>query len=124
MNAMRVALPKTYHHPVRLGTGCSSAWRTQATRPLRSSSQPRNPLITLASRERNGARQNFHLPALDANRVAAERLRRRAGCDASVRVVDTPVAGAEKELGLREPPHRAPQVRAVHRERGEARLAL
>ena len=38
---MRVALPKTYHQPVRGGTGCSSARRVAVMRPLRSSSQAR-----------------------------------------------------------------------------------
>ncbi len=42
---MSVALPKTYHHPVRGGTGCARARRVAVMSPLRSSSQARKRVI-------------------------------------------------------------------------------
>ena len=59
--ARKVALPNTYHHPVRGGTGCSSACRVQVTRPLRSSIQARSLRMRAASGDRDGARLDLDL---------------------------------------------------------------
>src|SRR5579864_5439408 len=102
-NARNVALPNTYHHPVRGGTGCSSTPRAQVRRPVRSSSTARSRLITCPSPERDLAREDLHLSRLDPHLVPRERLGRRAGGDAAVGVVHAAVAGAEEELRIGEP---------------------
>src|SRR5262249_50868121 len=118
-NARRVALPKTYHHPVRGGTGCSSARRAAVRRPLRSSSQSKNSLITPASHDRDRTRQDLDLPVPNTYGVLRKRLGRRTGSDGTVGVIDAAVTRTEEELGVAEPPYRTPQVSAVDRKRGE-----
>src|SRR6266542_920104 len=118
--ARKVALPKVYHHPVRGGTGCSSACLTQLTNPLRSSSQTRKRRITSASRDRERAREDLHPAVPHPHRIAGERLGWRTRSHRAVAVVDAAVAGAEKELRIGEPAHRAAEVGTVHGERGEA----
>ncbi len=94
MKAMSVALPKTYHQPVLLGTGCSSAHRVQETSPVRSSTQASNRLITRPSRDGDRTRLDLDLPVPDSDRILGQRLRRGAGGHAAVGVVHAPVAGA------------------------------
>src|SRR5713101_7385288 len=120
MNARNVALPKTYHQPVRRGTGCSNTPRNQLSSPVRSSKAARRCLITPRSPERDLSRQNLHLPVSHPRPIAGEGFGRRAARDAAVGVVHAAVARTEEELGVGEPPHRAAEVSAVDRERGEA----
>src|SRR5918994_7097348 len=87
MKARRVALPKTYHHPVRGGTGCASARRAALRRPLRSSIQAKNCLITSGSGDRDRAGLDLDLTAAYPPRIGGERLGRRPRRDRSVGVV-------------------------------------
>src|SRR6185437_11514257 len=118
-NASKVALPNTYHQPVRGGTGCSSAWRADVRSPLRSSSQAKKRLITPASRYGNRTGEDFHLAVSHLHRILRQWMGGRAGGHRAVGVVHATVAGAEEKLGLTEPAHRATQVGTVDRERGK-----
>src|SRR4029077_3882939 len=124
MNARKVALPKTYHQPVRGGTGCASTPRAQVSRPVRSSNAARSRPITPDSSERNRTRENLHLPGPHPHWIARERLGWGTAGDTAVGVVHAAVAGAEEKLGVGEPPHRAAKMGAVDRERGEAALVV
>ena len=88
-----MALPNTYHQPVRGGTGCSSARRVAVIRPLRSSSQARRRLSTVCSGDRDGAGQNLDLavPARGRDTAAASSGRRSGG--------DRAVGGSTRRRG-------------------------
>src|SRR5512138_1900089 len=117
--AMNVALPNTYHQPVRGGTGCSSACRVAVIRPLRSSSQERRRRNTGRSDDGNGAGQDLDLPIVHPDRILRQRPGRRARRNRAVPVVDTAVAGTEKELGIGDPANRAAEMGAVDGEGSE-----
>src|SRR5512146_1619775 len=123
-NARNVALPNTYHHPVRGGTGCSSTPRVQVRRPVRSSSVARSRLITSASPERDLAREDLDLSRLHPYVIPRERPGRGPAGDGAVGVVHAAVAGTEEQLRAGEPLHRTAQMGAVNRERGEGRLVV
>src|SRR5581483_6364982 len=121
---MSVALPKTYHHPSRGGTGWVSACRVQETSPLRSSSQARKRPIRPPSHHGDRAGEDLDLSPPHPHRIVAQRLGRRSGGDGTVAVEDPAVAGAEEEPRVRDPLHRAAEVGAVDREGGELGGAL
>src|SRR5687767_10271017 len=97
MKARRVALPNTYHHPVRGGTGCSSARRVAVRIPLRSSIQAKSCLITAGSGDRDRAGLDLDLTAAHPHGVGGERLGRRPGRDRSVGVVHAAMTGTEEQ---------------------------
>src|SRR5579884_3685456 len=66
------------------------------------------------------ARFHLEMTVADLPRLLPERAWRRPAGDVTVRVVDTAVAGAEKDAGIRQPVDRAAEVRAVDGEDGEA----
>src|SRR5574338_627466 len=119
MNAMSVALPNTYHQPVRGGTGCSSIRRVNENSPLRSSSQSTVRRSQPMSDDRDRAGEDLHLPIVHAHGVLRKRLGRRSGGAGPVGVVHAAVTGTEEELRVGDPAHRAAEVGTVHRERGE-----
>src|SRR6476469_1024549 len=125
-NARKVALPNTYHHPVRGGTGCSSARRAAVRRPLRSSSQASRRLSTEVSGDRNGAGLDLDLAGgrVHPHRILRQRARRRPRGDGTVTVVHAAVAGTEEQLCVGHPAYRAAEVSAVHREGRELPLAV
>ena len=122
MNANSVALPKTYHQRAPRGTGWLSIGPSSDEMPRRSSS------VSQAIFEESldhrqpigiGLGADLDLVVVDADRVARERVGRRAGGDAAVLVVDAAVAGAHEEARLWHPAHRAAEVGAVHGEGDE-----
>src|SRR5580700_8593328 len=59
-------------------------------------------------------RSDFEQTLANSPNAAVEAARRRPGCALAVAVIDTAVAGAHEEPGLRKPGDRAAQVSAVH----------
>src|SRR5690348_8333054 len=118
-NAIRVALPNTYHQPVRGGTGCSSACWEAVSSPLRSSSHARKRRSIGRSGDGNGAGQDLDLTVAHPDGILGQRPGRRTGGDGAVTIVDAAMTGAEEELRVGHPADRAAQVRAVHGERAE-----
>ena len=82
---------------------------------------PRTPNLELRTRSRNRyrARLDLHLPVVDAHRICCERLGWRPGGDRAILVVDAAVTGAHEEVRVRQPAHRAAEMRAVDREGDE-----
>ena len=74
--------------------------------------------------DRNRTGQNLDLTIPYAHGILWQGLGRRPGGDGTVGVIDAAMARAEKELGIAEPAHGAPEVCAVDGERGESRRIL
>src|SRR4051812_7941437 len=109
MNAISVALPKTYHQPVSLGTGCSSAQRVHETSPVRSSSQSSMPLmLTPPSRNRGGDGLDLDLAVPNPDRVLWKWAGWRARGHGAIGVVHAAVTGTQEQVGVTKPLHRAP----------------
>src|SRR2546425_217252 len=123
-NSARVALPKTYHQlAVLRGTGCSSTGATTPPRPIRSSSHRavvRSGFTAAASRRPRQRRQlttaDPELAVTDSVFVLEEAAWRRSRRARAVLVIGAAVTGTHEQPRLGKPAHRAPEVRAVHRE--------
>src|SRR6266540_1636487 len=107
MNAISVALPRTYHQFTR-GTGWVMIGQIASDQPMRSSNQAQAcltsfiaPSRALADRDRAG--QHLDVVALDPNVVARQRPWWRTGGHPPVAVVDAAVARTEEDLSLRLP---------------------
>src|SRR5271156_3387221 len=101
--AHRVALPNTYHQRAPLGTGWFMMGPSMAVMPRRSSTVShsffRNPSAIRLARllHGDGLGAYLHVVSIDPDEVLGERVRRRAGGDGAVLVVDAAVARAHEE---------------------------
>src|SRR5262245_49703352 len=122
-NSARVALPNTYHQLAEeRGTRWASTGPSVASRPARSSIH-RFTRRTMAMGGSDGARQGGELTAPHPELTVAhlvlvleQAARRRPRRMGAVLVVHAAVARAHEQARLREPAHRAAEVRAVDRE--------
>src|SRR5579872_7099774 len=115
-NVASVALPKTYHHPVRGGTGCCITGKRFFEIPRRSSMASHARLRKcIMSNQGHGSRLNLYVSVGDANGIAHQGTRRRSGDDVAAGVVDSAVAWAEEKFGVLFPAHRASEVCAIDR---------
>src|SRR5690242_15178827 len=129
MKMNSVALPKTYHHQARppFGTGCFAIGMISFDIPVRSSKNSHKffsgvskrftaPSPPLSAAQRHGLGQDLDvLIRIDLHLIDRQPAWRGPRGDRPVRVIDTAVAGAKKDLPARYPLHRAAQMRAVHR---------
>src|SRR3954462_7795358 len=120
MNANRVALPNTYIHPVRGGTGCFMMGPSTSEASVRASNHAqacRRNRISLRNWRRG--RQDLNLTVPHAHGVLRQWPWRRPGRYSAVLVIHAAVAGTHEQLGVVQPSNGASQMGAVHRERSE-----
>src|SRR5579884_500256 len=125
-NANRVALPNTYIHPVRGGTGCFMMGPITFDASVRASNHCQAVFRKRMRRsgDGSGAGQNLHLPLAHADRILHQRTRRRPGGNRPVFVVHTAVTGTHEQFGVGQPAHRTAQVSAVDGKGDEAAVRL
>ncbi len=125
MKTVSAALPKTYHQLADLrGTGCSVASRIAPPICSRCSNQSPMRLLALTSaaprlagcagrKRRQLSGFNHQLAVLHFVLVLEQSALRRPGSARAILVVHAAVARAHEQARLREPAHRASEVRAV-----------
>src|SRR5665213_839108 len=125
-NEINVALPNTYIHPVRGGTGCFKIGPSTFDASVRSSNHShivfRNCMGGSGYRSRRG--QNFHTPVRHANGVLRERLRRSPGRHRPVLVIHAPTKRTHEEFGLLQPSNRTSEMSAIDGKRNELPIGL
>src|SRR5258708_3528757 len=98
MNATSVALPRTYHQLMDMGTGCSTIGRMLFENPSRRSNHSTMDLMLVRSPHGQGSRLDLDVAVLASPVVLEQPVWRRPAGDRAIGVIDATVTWAQEQF--------------------------